>query len=74
MSAKYDYNIITEKLNPPIGGVYRYAAKLNAFVRLIEGGGTERVQATLGERYGKTEEEAYRKMQSAVEEWIEGHP
>ncbi|MBA3715169.1 MAG: hypothetical protein H0W76_22365 [Pyrinomonadaceae bacterium] len=70
MNSQYDYDIITEKLNPPIGGTHNYAAKLNGFVKRIGPGKTEPVKHQLGERWGTTKQEAYARMQQAVEEWI----
>jgi hypothetical protein len=69
MSDKYDYEIITEKLNPPIGGIYRYAAKISFLVRLGEGSQRERVNPNLGEWYGTTEREAEEKIRQAVDDW-----
>ena len=69
MSEKFDYEIITEKLNPPIGGRLHYAAKLSFMVRLKEGG-SDRFDPNLGERWRATEDEARDKLTKAVEEWI----
>ena len=70
MTSQYDYDIITEKLNPAIGGAYSHAAKVNVFVKLIGTNQTDPVRHQLGERWGKSEQEAYARMQQAVEEWI----
>ncbi len=70
MSNQYDYDIITEKLNPPIGGMYSYAAKVNVLVKIIGPGKTERVKHQIGERWGTTEQEAHAEMEQAVKEWI----
>ena len=69
MSSKYDYEIITEKLNPPLGE-NRYAAKVYYMVKRMGPGHTERVNPNIGERWGKTEQEAYQKVKTALEEWI----
>lgn len=72
MKSRYDYDIVTEKIRPL--GQYHYAAKLNFLVRLNEkpGGPGARlgIPTSLGERWGKTSEEAHSKMQEAVEQWI----
>jgi hypothetical protein len=73
MSEKYDYEIDTEKLNPPLGGTLHYAAKVSFLVRLKENHTSERVSHNLGERWGATREEAFDKMKQAVEEWIADH-
>ena len=72
MSDRYDYEIRTEKLIPPIGGTMRYAANLLFMVRLKEGGGSVKVNPGLGEVWGTTEQEARDKMTKAVKEWIAG--
>lgn len=66
MSNEYDYEIITEKLNPPLGE-NRYAAKVHFIVKRLGPGRTERVNLNIGEMWGRTEHEAYQKVQDAVE-------
>lgn len=67
---RYDYEILTEKLNPPIGGLRRYAAKV-ILSKLEDNNQSQRVIVEgLGEVWGNTEQEAYQKMQQAVEDWI----
>lgn len=69
MDEKYDYEIITEKLNPPLGE-NRFAAKVQFMVKRLGPGKTQRIDPNLGERWGRTEDEAYRKVRQAVEDWI----
>ncbi len=71
MSDEYDYEIITEKLNPPLGENC-FAAKVQFMVRRLEPGRTERVYPSIGEMWGRTEQEAYQKVRQAVEDWIAG--
>lgn len=69
MSSEYDYEIITEKLNPPLGE-NRYAAKVQFMMKRLGPGRTERVSPNIGELWGRTEQEAYQKVHDAVEQWI----
>lgn len=73
--AEYSYYISTEKLLPPIGGVYTYAAKL---AKLVRNPGPDSMEVKfsehrMGEMWGKTEEEAYQKVLRKVEDWIAQH-
>jgi len=68
--ARYDYEVFTEKLDPPIGGLRRYAATV-ILTRLHDNRPSERIAVDgLGEMWGNTEQEAYQKMRQAVEDWI----
>jgi len=73
MSNEYDYEIITEKLNPPLGENH-YAAKVQIMVKRLGSDRTQRVNPNIGEMWGKTEHEAYQKVQRAVEDWIATQP
>lgn len=67
---QYSYDIISEKLDRPVFGKYHYAAKV-ILMEHEEGGQHKQIwPAALGEKWGKTWEEAYDKMSRAVEEWI----
>lgn len=68
MGDKYNYEINTEKLDPPLGE-NRYAATVIMAERLGPGQ-TQRVNPNIGELWGKTQEEAEKKLQQAVEKWI----
>lgn len=68
MGDEYDYEIITEKLSRPLGE-NRYAAKV-IMVKRLGLGQTQRVNPNIGEMWGKTEEEAHKKLQQAAEDWI----
>lgn len=72
MSDDYDYEIITEKLNPPLGENH-YAAKVQFMVKRLGPGRTQRINPNIGEMWGKNEQEAYQKVQKAVEDWIAAH-
>lgn len=65
----FDYSITVTKLHPPIGGIYRYAAKLAYLYQMKEGQGTK-ISVEFGEFWGTTEAEAEAKVREKVEEWI----
>lgn len=71
MSDEYDYEIITERLNRPLGENC-FAAKVQFMVRRLGPGRAERVSPRIGEMWGRTEQEAYQKVRQAVEDWIAG--
>lgn len=72
MNNGYDYEIVTEKLNPPLGENH-YAAKVQMMVKFLGTGQTERINPNIGEMWGKTQQEAYQKVHRAVEDWIAAH-
>ena len=72
MSNDYDYEIITEKLNPPLGENH-YAAKVQIMVKRLGPSRTQRISPNIGEMWGRTKQEAYHKVQRAVEDWITAH-
>ncbi len=59
---KFDYEIQTSEIIPPLPGGERYAAKVSFLGAAVT--------RNFGETWGKTEEEARQKMEQAVEEWI----
>lgn len=67
---KFDYEILCEKLNPAIGGLRRYAAKVILTRRGDDGKASRVLDHGLGEVWANTEEEAIQKMRQAVELWI----
>jgi hypothetical protein len=67
--AHYRYTLQTEEINPPVGGVYSYAARLARVIKSSQGR-EEAVNPNLGEVVGKTETEAIDKMTQQIERWI----
>lgn len=64
----FNYEIIVTEINPPIGGVYRFAAKVGV---ITEHGRNVRFhQPNLGEVHGKTKEEARDKMDDLIIKWF----
>ena len=61
---KYDINIKVNKLIPPLGE-NKYFAKVD----ISEIGGQHNLPHGLGEVWGKTHDEAYKKMNDKVEQW-----
>jgi len=67
---KFNYEIAVKKLTPPIGGVYKYYAKIAYIyedIRMKE----IKINYDFGETYGKTKSEAERKMEDKVKKWVE---
>jgi hypothetical protein len=71
--SKYDYYIETEELHPPIGGVYRFAAKVGGLVKVTGPHSTERISHSFGEVWGRTREEAEEKLRKQIDDWIAEH-
>ena len=65
---EYEYYITTQKLIPPIGKKYSYAA--GAVVHEKANKGMSRISHDFGETWGVTEEDASKKMKEKVISWI----
>lgn len=63
-SLKYDYWVKVNEVSPPLG-----ENKFSATAEIQEIGG-EKVDHGIGERWGKTREEAYSKMKDIIEQWV----
>jgi hypothetical protein len=66
----YDKWITSQSINPPIGGIYKWAAKAN--IKEIGTGKTNDV-LVLSEHLGTTKEEAESKASSEATNWIANH-
>ena len=67
-----DYEILVQKLVPPMGGGRNYYAVIQ-FLVVRTDEGSEHVSLDLGETYGKTEEEARSKMQAKYDVWCKSN-
>lgn len=63
-----DYEILVQKLIPPMGGGRKYYAVIQ-FLVVKTDEGSKHVNLDLGETYGKTIEEARTKMQAKYDAW-----
>jgi len=61
------YWIDTRKLIPPLGRTYNYHANVS-WLRDKE---SKEINHDFGETYGQTEQEAYDRMKTKVEKWID---
>ncbi len=64
-----DYEILVKDLIPPIGGMIKYYAVVR-FLVVKTDSGNKRVNPNLHESHGKTKDEARRKMQEKLDEWL----
>jgi hypothetical protein len=64
---KYRYDVAIYETTPPAAGLFR--AQVVNMVRL-EGGHAVSVNADLQDAYGATPDEAYSKLEAAVEAWV----
>jgi hypothetical protein len=67
---KYDKNIITTPIIPPIGRKYHYAGKVESLY-YCDKNKRIKIDHDFGETWGITKEEAIKKMEEIVKEWIE---
>jgi len=65
----FDYSIRIEKLQPPIGGILKYASKVSYIYETNEGQPDKEVKHNSEECWGKTEDEAREKMKEKIEAW-----
>lgn len=63
-----DYEILVQKLVPPMGGGQKYYAVMQ-FVIVETPNGNQNIGTNLSETYGKTESEARSKMQAKFDQW-----
>ncbi|MDP2856336.1 MAG: hypothetical protein Q8N90_04495 [bacterium] len=70
MTKKFNYEIIVNALIPPIGGVYKYCAKVTHIYQDM-GTKEKEVSYDFGETHGGTKEDAEQKIREIVEKWIE---
>lgn len=76
MGKSYSYEILVDELHPPIGGIYKYFAKVAHLYEVPSSGvpgGETPVRHGIGEVHGRTREEAMSKMTDRVREWIDAH-
>ena len=66
MSEKYEYDLQSKEINPPIGGKFGFACQ--PVIVLVGGGPKDKV--SLSECWGSTPEEASDKAMQAAEQWI----
>lgn len=66
--AKYEYYIDTQRIIPPVAGMYQFFAVLELYRKGEKK--NERVYPDFEEVWGRTEEEARSKMEAKVKEWI----
>ncbi len=64
-----DYDILVQELFPPIGGMLQYNAVIS-FLVVETKEGNKRMYPDLGKTYGKTQEEAWKKMQAKFDDWL----
>ena len=69
MADEYDYFVNVQELGDPIGGVYKYVAKVPYIVE-NPGPNFKRVYPHLHEWWGKTEQEAEKKAKAEADGWI----
>lgn len=62
--------IDVKPLIEPIGGVYRFVAKLAYCYESLAGGPEKSVDPGIGEVWGQTEDDARQKLKSKMEAWI----
>ena len=67
---KYDYSIKIKQLQPSIGGVLKFVAKIGYIYKIEKAKPDKKIKHNFGECYGKTREEAHEKMKNKIEEWI----
>lgn len=67
---KFDWSVTVTELNPPIGNLYRYYAKV-AYMYEAHGGTETTVDHNFGETHGETKREAHEKMATRVQQWIQ---
>ena len=67
-SGDYHYDIAIHEAVPPVNAGRFYAQVVN-IVRL-ESGRTEGVNAEIPDEYGATADEAFSKLEAAVERWV----
>lgn len=68
---KYDSDINTYQITPPIGGVYAWGAK--GWIKKVGTGRTDDI-VYLNEHHGKTESDAKKKARAELNEWLKTHP
>lgn len=68
----FDYEIATEKLDQPIGGLYHYMAKIASLYR-IEGEKITPMQHGIVEVWGITETDARQKIIERTKQWLDTH-
>ena len=63
------YEILVQDMIPPIGGTLKYYAVVQ-FLVVKTDEGNKRINPNLDESYGKTKDEARRKMQDKLDKWL----
>ena len=66
---KFNYDVFVNKLNPPLGGMLKYYAKVPHIYEDLCTKETE-VYVEFGETWGETKDEAEQKMREIVNKWI----
>lgn len=69
MAKQFDYYVDVRELEQPIGGVYKFVAKV-PYVVENPGPNFKHIHPPLHEHWGKTKSEAEAKAKAEVEEWI----
>jgi len=68
-----DYEITTQELVPPIGGIYTHCAAISwVYVKTNEG--NKRINVDLGEVHGESEEDARNQMKAKSDSWLSEQP
>ena len=64
-----DIIIRTNKMCPPLAGIYKYFAVVQVLY-VVDESGRRKVDESFQETYGQTKEEAEEKMQKKVLDWV----